>query len=421
MTCNEGYISGSCTANASEDISILNVPLTEFFRTFQNGDYEAAGVGLRDDNTGTITIELQDSSTITNAFLYWEALEDEGTLSDAGSLNDTPITGILIASSTDLCWGREATHYFRADVTGIATAGSNTLQITPGGSETLLEGASLVVIFSNPTFPTKHIIINDGGVALNGRPLRQASTTFSGFLASNAPIQARTTYIVGDGQSIFQDIASFNNTEVAGPEAFPGADGPLWDTLTIDVSELVAPGDISANAEISIIQDCLGWIAQVFSVTQTCPPCNDTVDFCAEILVPAPFNILRDSNSAAIDVSCLQCCLVPCETTGIAPDPCGGFHSCPTEIIGVRALGSINVYVNFSAINTDNQQTVGFSGQTTVCVDNVLCYICSTAPDPCSDDFFNESQVAITTTAETTTSCGNTLLSVRGIITLPTC
>ena len=60
---------------------------------------------------------------------------------------------------------------------------------------------------------------------------------------------------------------AFNGTEVAGPDAFFGADGAFWDTLTIDVSPLVAPGDTSATAEITSGTDCLGWIAQVFSVT----------------------------------------------------------------------------------------------------------------------------------------------------------
>ncbi|MHA7138564.1 DUF3344 domain-containing protein [Rossellomorea arthrocnemi] len=420
MTGNEGVFSGSELPETSDDISALNVPLNEFYRTFQNGDYEAAGVSLRDNNTGTITITLPATSTITNAFLYWEAQENDATLSDTGSLNDTPVTGTLIGSSTDLCWGRQAAHYFRADVTGIAQAGNNTVQITPGGSETLLEGASLVVVYSDPNLPTKHIIINDGGTALNSNPLIQASTTFSGFLASNQPLQARTTYIVGDGQPA-QDSAFFNGTEVAGPDAFVGADGPFWDTLTFDISTLVAPGDTTATAEIRTSSDCLGWIAQVFSVTQTCPPCDNTVDFCTDILVPAPFNFLGESNSAAIDVSCLRCCLETCETTGEVPEPCGGSHSCPVEINGVRALGCVNVYVNVSAINPDNQQSVGFCGRTTVCVDNVLCYRCMTDPDPCDDQFFHRSTVAITSTSTTTSSCGNTMVSVRGIITLPTC
>lgn len=224
---------------------------------------------MRDNNAGNISIVLPVGSTITNAFLYWEALEDAGTLSDTATFNGAIITGELISTSEDLCWAREFTNYFRADVTGLAVEGDNPVEITPGGAETLLEGASLVVVYSNPTFPTKMIIINDGGVALIGT---QASTTFDGFLASNLPLQARTTYIVGDGQSAADVSAFFNGSEVGDPNnAFQGADGPLWDTLTIDVSSLVAPGDTTATAEINSLGDCIGWIAQVFSVTLFLP------------------------------------------------------------------------------------------------------------------------------------------------------
>ena len=82
----------------------------------------------------------------------------------------------------------------------MATEGNNVVEILPGGDETFLEGASLVIIFSNPTFTTKQISINDGGVALNGNPLSEASTIFTGFIVSDSPI-AKTTYIVGDGQT----------------------------------------------------------------------------------------------------------------------------------------------------------------------------------------------------------------------------
>ncbi|MGC8229979.1 DUF3344 domain-containing protein [Pseudobacillus badius] len=400
---------------SADAVSALDVPLTEFFRTFQNGDYEAAGVGLRDNNTGTILIALPASSTITDAFLYWEALENADTLSNTGTLNGTPITGELIATSEDLCWGREVTHYFRADVTGIAVEGNNIVEITPGGGETLLEGASLVVVYSNPSLPAKTIIINDGGVAVVFEPV---STTFDGFFASNAPVEARTTYIVGDGQPA-PDQAFFNGTEVAGPDAFIGADGRLWDTLTIDVSTLVSPSETTATAEIRSQGDCLGWIAQVFSVTQTCPPCDNTVDFCADLLIPAPFDFTA-LGSSAIDVSGLQCCLEMCEATATVPTPCDSTLICPVDISFVRALGSVRVYLNAEGINPDNEQTANFCGNTTVSVDNVLCYGCATDFDPCVDGFFNTATVTDVAVSDTvTTACGNTLVSVTGTINLP--
>ncbi|WP_345840714.1 DUF3344 domain-containing protein [Bacillus sp. P14.5] len=140
--------------------------MTELYRIYQKGDYTAAGVSLREENTGSINISLPPSSTITNAYLYWMVQENEETFSDTGFLNGSPVEGALIATSRDLCWNREVTHYFRADVTNYDLRRSNTVQVEPGGDETLLEGASLVIVYSNPFLPFKTIIINDGGVAL---------------------------------------------------------------------------------------------------------------------------------------------------------------------------------------------------------------------------------------------------------------
>ncbi|NLT96438.1 MAG: hypothetical protein GXW85_13085, partial [Clostridia bacterium] len=92
-------------------------------------------------------------------------------------------------------------------------------------------------------------------------------TDIEGFTAPEGPLKAKTTYIVADGQSqLNDDTALFNGTVVQPPEAFPGADGPLWDTLTKDVSNLINPGDTMATAGIITTTDCLTWVAQVFSV-----------------------------------------------------------------------------------------------------------------------------------------------------------
>lgn len=272
--------------STSEEIAASDANFTQFFNVTLKGDYAAGGIGLQNNNTGAITIALPPGSIITNAFLYWYALENKTTLSNTGSLNNVAITGTLISSSSsDPCFLHESTHFFRTDVTKIAASGINTVQINPGGSETLIDGASLVVIFSNPTFARKRIIINDGGLILNGLPLITASTTLTGFIATS-PVQARTTYIVGNGQDIVLDNASFNSTLIAGPNAFTGKDGPLWDTLTLDVSSLVNAEDTLATATISIESDCLGWIAQVFSVTEDNEP----------PIIACPANIVHASN-----------------------------------------------------------------------------------------------------------------------------
>lgn len=92
------------------------------------------------------------------------------------------------------------------------------------------------------------------------------TTEIEGFTAPEGPLKAKTTYIAADGQPQDIDSALFNGTVVQPDNAFTGADGELWDTLTKDISNLVNPGDTMATAGIDTTSDCLTWVAQVFSV-----------------------------------------------------------------------------------------------------------------------------------------------------------
>ncbi|MCD7035148.1 DUF3344 domain-containing protein [Metabacillus sp. GX 13764] len=289
---------GSNTGNA-DIIYPPSVPLAPFYSNTLNGDFAANGVGLRNVNQakrGIIDMSglVPAGSTIVKAFLYWSYLrENTKAPNPTGLFNSTLITGTPVAIAIgDPCWPNvDVEDVFRADVTGLANTGINTLTAFPSGVQDnsdpaaqiippLLEGASLVIIYANESLPRKTIIINEGGVTFSGQTV---STLLSGFRASSSP-SARTAYIVADGQAnIPLDQAFFNNTAVAGPgtnvkpeDAFNGQDGigvtgnpayGLWDTLVLDVSSLVAAGDASAEAAIVSQNDCLTYIAQVFSVT----------------------------------------------------------------------------------------------------------------------------------------------------------
>lgn len=279
-------------------------PLTQAALLTLRGDYVAAGVGMRNLGSGQIVIDLPPGSTIVRAWLYWSIIREAaaGPAPATGKLNAQDITGTLIATTGSPGWpdiaqaeaGITLADVFGADVTGIAVPGANNLSDFPSGltdgtapqdapaAFPLLNGASLAVVFTNPAFPLKTVVVNTGGQTLLGA---SASTLLTGFVAVG-PVVARTTYVVSDGQARFlSDSASFNSTRVAGPgtplkpdDAFDGADGAaffpldgLWDTLTVDVSHLVQPGDTSAVAAITAGagggSDVLTYVAQLFSVT----------------------------------------------------------------------------------------------------------------------------------------------------------
>lgn len=244
-----------------------SVPLSQFYIQTLHGDYEAAGVGLQFTNTGQITIgNIPAGSIIEKAFLYWAVSGFTGgnvpVLS--GELNGISIVPLAQQIGVSIYQNYFFFDVYRADVTGIAQFGNNTLtnfSFTEGYNGAT--GASLVVVYSNPNLPLKTVVINDGALLFD---FQTVSTTLSGFTAGGTPFNAKTTYIVGAGDSGLDD-AYFNNEFVAGPDAFNSADGLFWDTLNADVTDKVNPGDTSAEASIISNGDVLVYIAQILSVT----------------------------------------------------------------------------------------------------------------------------------------------------------
>ena len=253
------------TEVSAQWIASGSVPLTEFYKKTLKGDYSAIGVGLYGTGNGTIVIEdsIPSDFLIEDAFLYWVVGrgKDE-SLDTRGNLNGTPIKGQVI---TTIDYALQYFDFIRAAVTEAVKFGSNTLADFPY----FTLGASLVVVYSNPSLSPKTVIINDGGMLFQQQ---WVSTTFENFNAGGLPLHARTTYLVGDGTEFLEDQAIFNNVVVAGPDAFRSMDGLYWDTLTTGVSSFVTSGDTIAEAAINSIDDILLWIAQVFSVTVKAEP-----------------------------------------------------------------------------------------------------------------------------------------------------
>ncbi len=264
---------------------ISNAPsqttLNPSFSVTLPGDYVAAGVGLRGGTapsfgpppaTGPITIAgIPTGASVVKAFLYWGML-DNGFETSLGqlSLNGTPVTGSLIGSGPDTCWGRSNSFTFRAEVTSLVTGnGTYTLTGFAKGGSILSEGASLVVIYQSTGLPTKTVILADGNISI---PIGTSTgtTSFSGF-TTTGPVSAATTFMVGDGQLQQGAQTSASFTGNLGTLSFPGLfaanDGPLWDTDTFTVSSVISAGNTSDSAKVQLFGDCVLWSAQAFSVT----------------------------------------------------------------------------------------------------------------------------------------------------------
>ena len=255
--------------------------LAQSFAFTGAGDYTAAGVGLRGGTpplfgpppaqADILLSGIPAGASVTKAFLYWGMLDNgEDQSLKTLSLNGTPIVGTRIGTGPDTCWGRINSFTYRADVTPFVNGnGTYTLNNVALGGSILQEGASLVVVYQLPGTPTKTIIVSDGDVSI---PLGATSgtTSFSGFTAT-APVSAKTTFMVGDGQLQQFAATAVNFTGNLGTLVIPGMfaakDGPIWDTATVDVSPVIGPGNSSDSAHVQLIGDCVLWSAQAFSVS----------------------------------------------------------------------------------------------------------------------------------------------------------
>lgn len=252
------------------------------FQTFSlPGDVTSAGVGLRGTGSGTLTLTgIPADGTANRAFLYWATLGASPTFTTP-TLNGAEVQGELIGASADTCWGADANFVYRAEVTSLVDGnGSYNVAGLPEGTDPSTEeasqGASLVVLYAQPTDTTfRTIIINDGAVTLDLN-VHSFTDTISGFESSDPLLDAHVTYIVGDGQAIWQNgDVTFDGTSIA-HNVFNGVDGDHWGTLTFDVTAL-SPTDPSTTTIHNQqpgeqeTPDCLLWAATVFSVTPPQP------------------------------------------------------------------------------------------------------------------------------------------------------
>lgn len=277
---------------------VLGTPLTKAVSFKIHGDYVAAGVGLRNRGYGDIGITgIPSGSTIQKAFLYWTILAPtEGGSFKQGEFDGHLVEGTFIGSDIDPCWDDanssdlENSWSYRADVTQYVS-GNGTYHLsnfasylTTGedpwtenrGLPPMIEGASLVVIYSNSNLSLKDILVYEGNDEFT--TLDTIEVTISGFEANGQG--AKLAIICADGQD-FPDNNIFFNDHFISVDTLDGGDaqagpafssGNLWDTDIYDVKDYVASGDLSSKVaflertDTGGAYDCLVLVALVLSV-----------------------------------------------------------------------------------------------------------------------------------------------------------
>jgi lysophospholipase L1-like esterase len=253
--------------------------------TSGHGGYVSAGVAMRNQGYGTITITgIPEHATVKSATLIWDVLDDSPSAADAtGVFDDTTLTGTLEASGPSPCWYTEANYAYQADVTslvdgngsydlsGFSSGDTNGQDPWDDGSDApLLEGASLVVIYADAALPMSDFQIDMGAAESDSG--NSAEATLDGFTVGPAA-GVTTTYIVADGQDPGNtaavgddtlDDVSFSGTA---PQAAPAfSQGDLWDNQTASIDDEVSRGDTSVDLSVTGEGDCIVWVGQVLDV-----------------------------------------------------------------------------------------------------------------------------------------------------------
>jgi hypothetical protein len=254
--------------------------LSESYHQTLFGDVTAAGVGLRGRGYGIINLSgVPFNGRVQRAFLYWATLGNSDLYTNP-TLNGNTVSGQRVGASMDTCWGASANYVYRAEVTDLVNGnGDYTISGLPnnlaGGNDS--QGASLVVVYTAPGL-FRTVIIHDGAVTLD-----LVTSTFSDrmgtFTADQPNAQAHITYLIGDGQSQWDDGSiSFEGQNIASG-VFNGVDGDYWATLRFDVSGLISEPDITTSLSNDPFgnnnsPDCLLWAASILAL-ETEPPVLD--------------------------------------------------------------------------------------------------------------------------------------------------
>jgi hypothetical protein len=273
--------------------------LPAYFSTTRRGDYVAGGTGLRNRGFGTIGISgAPVGATTYKAYLYWAIIDSSTsprTNFHRGNFRGVAISGTHIGTSISPCWPTFAQrnsfrmYVYRADVTALVLPGINGnyaltgfrsgrvdgTQPATADAMPMIDGASLVIVFNKSTYPMTQIKINNGATYLDGATPASATTTFTGLVTSNPPGPTKTTFIGADGQIPFAEPSSLVRGRAVSTTRvdWDGTDPPLprytagnlWDTDTVAVGHIMRPGDTSVVVTVRQTNDCMVWVAQVWS------------------------------------------------------------------------------------------------------------------------------------------------------------
>jgi hypothetical protein len=272
---------------------------------FKGASFEAAGVGLRNQARGGITINGVQGTPITT-FVYWAEITGPNdrpargstlriSRTSPGTATTATVFGTPIGHGPSPCWGGDRLTVYRGTVKPTVATGNGTYDVLldfPGSSTKgespwqafpgtpLIEGASLVMVYP----------ANDSSVSVFDRAVDKAPP-LSGrmFFSVSGHELARSVPSMG-GRALFAEIGAdgqtggghdgfatgevtrLNGKDIAGGNSGKGSDWDgddgnplpqLWDTHVHDVTGIL--DSTFDKVEVQAGGDCLTHIANVIA------------------------------------------------------------------------------------------------------------------------------------------------------------
>jgi hypothetical protein len=237
-----------------------------------------AGVATRNappappTTSGTITLPPgPDAGNVVWAGLYWVILDGIPTLHGTDvTLNGAPVSAEALPTTPSPCWPEAFAYAYFADVTGLVQAGANVVGGLDDSGELGVppesEGASLVVVYEDPTSSACEIIVTDGNDLLS---LGLETIVNALPVSCGDGLPASLYFVGGDGQAGLPDFQlwngvvlgadAWNSSDPAAPGAAEGWDSDGWTVTT------GAP-NLAASATPAGFWDCVSWIATAIEV-----------------------------------------------------------------------------------------------------------------------------------------------------------
>lgn len=256
-----------------------------FLTTVTDTDVASFGLGyLRENGTGTLNVAGL-SGSVTQAYLYWHGPTNSGVATaNAGvSFGGSSIFGTNIGFSQDNFWGFANSQAYRADVTGIISAGGNGGYALSNFNKTDAEinGLSLIVFYDdgNTTNNSDVVLFNGNDANFNNAFDADGwNANLNGIAYAGGP--ASLTLHVSDGQNFSNDddgTLLINGSPFATGGLFQGdgvqfgngtspSNGALWDVENYDISGLLTLGNNNVRLSLPGQSDALSLVVVQFNL-----------------------------------------------------------------------------------------------------------------------------------------------------------